>query len=376
MSFNHLLVDQPEPEIARSAVLLGEIHVGAGAILAQGLVVRAHGGAVSIGNYSAILENGVVIGTPGHPVRIGQRTVFGHRAAIVGATVGDLCEIGNGAILMPGSRLGSGCILGEGTLVPPDTVIPAGSVLVGRPPHVIRSATDADRERLAVLRQHQTDLTDHPGTIVHGPMRAGEHMGTLYAYRGKTPSIGAGTVLFDSAEITGDVVIGEHTLIGAGVKIIGDSHGPVRIGSRVQILENTVLHLLPDNELVIDDDAVIGPGAMIHGCHIGRGSIVEPGAIVCDGSVTGAESVVRAGACVKQRDRFGDRSILDGFPARLAGTLTGPPPVPGWALPAGRGRNPPQGAALIVVRKRHHGPIAAAGLDPGDHGRQVSSPRP
>jgi carbonic anhydrase/acetyltransferase-like protein (isoleucine patch superfamily) len=117
------------------------------------------------------------------------------------------------------------------------------------------------------------------------------------------------------------------------VKIIGDSHGPVRIGSRVQILENTVLHLLPDNELVIDDDAVIGPGAMIHGCHIGRGSIVEPGAIVCDGSVTGAESVVRAGACVKQRDRFGDRSILDGFPARLVGALTGPPPMPGWALP-------------------------------------------
>jgi carbonic anhydrase/acetyltransferase-like protein (isoleucine patch superfamily) len=94
-----------------------------------------------------------------------------------------------------------------------------------------------------------------------------------------------------------------------------------------------VLHLLPDNELIIEDDAVIGPGAMIHGCHIGRGSIVEPGAIVCDGSAVGAGSVVRAGACVKQRDRFGDRSILDGFPAKLAGTLTGPPPLPGWALP-------------------------------------------
>jgi carbonic anhydrase/acetyltransferase-like protein (isoleucine patch superfamily) len=86
VSFNHLLVDQPQPEIARSAVILGEVHVGAGVILAQGLVVRAHGGAVSIGNYSAILENGVVIGVPGHPVRVGQRTVFGHRAAIVGAT--------------------------------------------------------------------------------------------------------------------------------------------------------------------------------------------------------------------------------------------------------------------------------------------------
>ena len=69
---------------------------------------------------------------------------------------------------------------------------------------------------LAVLRQHQTNLTDYPGTIVRGPMRAGGHMGTLYAYRDKTPSIGAGTLLFDSAEITGDVVIGEDSLIGAG----------------------------------------------------------------------------------------------------------------------------------------------------------------
>jgi hypothetical protein len=37
---------------------------------------------------------------------------------------------------------------------------------------------------------------------------------------------------------------------------------------------------------------------------------------------------------VKQRDRFGDRSIPDGFPAKLVGTLPGPPPMPGWALPA------------------------------------------
>jgi signal transduction histidine kinase len=48
VSLNHLLVDQPQPEIARSAVILGEVHVGAGAILAQGLVVRAPGGAVGI----------------------------------------------------------------------------------------------------------------------------------------------------------------------------------------------------------------------------------------------------------------------------------------------------------------------------------------
>jgi carbonic anhydrase/acetyltransferase-like protein (isoleucine patch superfamily) len=135
-------------------------------------------------------------------------------------------------------------------------------------------------------------------------------------------------VLFDSAEITGDVVVGDGTIIGAGVKIIGDTHGPVRIGARVQILENTVLHLLPDNELVVEDDVVIGPGAMIHGCHLGAGTVVEPAAIVCDFSRVGTGSIVRAGACVKQRARFGERAVLDGFPAepgRVARRRSVPP---------------------------------------------------
>src|SRR3954452_1747978 len=171
MSLNRLLADQPQPEIAGSARLFGRVHVGAGAILAQGTVVRSLDDAVSIGNHSAVLENGVVVGTRVHPVRIGQRTVFGHRAQIIGATVGDLCEIGNGAILMPGARLGDGCILGEGTLVPAGAVIPPSTVLVGPPPHAIQTATDADRERLAVLREHQTDLTDFPATGGPPPCR-------------------------------------------------------------------------------------------------------------------------------------------------------------------------------------------------------------
>jgi carbonic anhydrase/acetyltransferase-like protein (isoleucine patch superfamily) len=233
---------------------------------------------------------------------------------------------------MPGSRLGDGCILGEGTLVPPGTVIPPDTVLVGRPPHVLRTATDADRERVAALREHQTDLTDHPGTLVHGRPPAGVDMGQLYAYRDKTPQVAAGAVLFDSAEITGDVVVGPGTVIGAGVKIIGDSHGPVRIGARVQILENTVLHLLPNNELIVEDDVIIGPGGMIHGCHLGAGTVVEPGAIVCDWSHVGRESVVRAGACVKQRSVFTERTVLDGFPAGPVGVLDGPPGRPAWAF--------------------------------------------
>ena len=157
-------------------------------------------------------------------------------------------------------------------------------------------------------------------------------MGQLYAYRGILPTIASSAALFPTAEITGDVVVGERTIIGAGVKIIGDSHGPVRIGHDVQILENTVLHLLPDNELIIDDGVIVGPGAMIHGCRIGARSVIEPGAIVCDGSELGAGCVVRAGAVVKQRSHFPAGTDIDGFPAVDVGRIPLPPSVPGWAL--------------------------------------------
>jgi carbonic anhydrase/acetyltransferase-like protein (isoleucine patch superfamily) len=332
MSLNQPVPEGPAPSIAASAVLIGEASLGAGVVLAQGVVIRAHSGAVSIGNHSAVLENSSIIGTPADRALIGQRTVFGHRCQVVGARVGDLCEIGNGSILMPGARLGDGCILGEGTVVPDGMVIPDETVLVGRPPHVLRTASDADRERVARLRNFQTDRTDHPHRLVAGQPPAGAAMGRLYAYRDKTPTVASSALLFDSAEITGDVVVGEDTIIGAGVKIIGDSHGPVRIGRGVQILENTVLHLLPDNELVVEDWVVIGPGAMIHGCRLGEGTLVEPAAIVCDWSRVGAGSLVRAGACVKQRADFPERSVLDGFPARVVGTLDAPPARPGWAL--------------------------------------------
>lgn len=71
---------------------------------------------------------------------------------------------------------------------------------------------------------------------------------------------------------------------------------------------------------------------MIHGCHLGSGTVVEPAAIVCDFSRVGAQSIVRAGACVKQRDRFGDRAVLDGFPAGQVGALYAAPSRPAWAF--------------------------------------------
>jgi carbonic anhydrase/acetyltransferase-like protein (isoleucine patch superfamily) len=318
-------------ERAGSSVVVGGARVGDGTVLAQGAVVRAlPAERVAIGAGSAVLENSVVVGDPAAPVVIGRRTVFGHRCLVVGATLGDLCEIGNASILMPGAVLGDRVFLGEGTLVPSGMTLPDEAVAVGRPARVVRQASADDLARLTALRDGDLSLPAPTFTTVDGIQEI--TMGQLYDYRGIVPTVAPSAVLFPSAELTGDVVVGERTIIGAGVKIIGDSHGPVRIGADVQILENTVLHLLPDNDLVLDDGVIIGPGAMIHGCRIGAGSVVEPGAIVCDHSVLGAGCVVRAGAVVKQRSEFGDGVEVDGFPAVQVGRVDGTVPRPTWAF--------------------------------------------
>jgi carbonic anhydrase/acetyltransferase-like protein (isoleucine patch superfamily) len=332
VSFNRPARAGPAPEVRSSAVVLGEARLGHGSLLAEGAVIRSVRGSFALGAGSAVLENSVIVATPEAPVQVGRRSVFGHRCLVVGASVGDLCEIGNASLILPGARVGDGCFLGEGTIVAAGTVIPSGAVVVGRPGRVIRRGNDEDERRLLGLRGGDLSLPDPSFETVTGTHRAGGTMGRLYAYKDKVPEVDPTAVLFDSAEITGDVVIGAQTIIGAGVKIVGDSHGPVRIGARVQILENTVLHLLPDNDLILADDVVIGPGSMIHGCHIGAGTVVEPGAIVCDWSVVGAGSHVMAGALVKQRDRFDDGAVIDGSPAKQVGTLDAPPARPGWAL--------------------------------------------
>jgi carbonic anhydrase/acetyltransferase-like protein (isoleucine patch superfamily) len=318
--------------IAPSAVVLGVARIGEQSLLAHGAVIRSSGHGVDVGTGSAVLENSVVLGTDDMPTVIGRRTVFGHRCMVVGATVGDLCEIGNASILMPGAQVGDRVFLGEGTLVPSGMTLPSNVVAVGRPARIIRAASADDLARLEALRDGDLSVPP-PTSIIVQDKRGTIAMGHLYAFRDTLPTIASSAFLFPTAEITGDVVVGARTIIGAGVKIIGDSHGPVRIGDDVQILENTVLHLLPDNDLVIDDGVIVGPGAMIHGCRIGARSIIEPGAIVCDGSVLGDECVVRAGAVVKQRSHFAARTDIDGFPAVEVARIAGPQPTPAWALP-------------------------------------------
>ena len=96
-------------------------------------------------------------------------------------------------------------------------------------------------------------------------------------------------------------------------------------------MENSVLHLLPDNELIIHNNVTIGPNSTIHGTIIGSNSIVEAGSIVCDYSIIGENSLIKAGTLVKQRDEFEKNNIIEGFPGKSIGKNQNRLEKPSWA---------------------------------------------
>jgi carbonic anhydrase/acetyltransferase-like protein (isoleucine patch superfamily) len=319
--------------IADSASLRGSMELGKKVYIAQGTIVR--GGSepesLHLGNQTWALENSVLVGSQEMPTFVGSKTVFGHKCIVLNSTIGNLCEIGNGTIFMPGSKVGDYCIFGEGTLVTAGMEIPDNSVVVGRPARVIRKLTVEDEKRIKRMRSGDVSLSPFVGTRIEEKLKEEKNMGKTYEIQGKRPVIGKNTYVAPGAELNGDVIIGENTFIGDGVRIIGNSHGPVRIGDHVQILENTVLHLLPDNELIIEDRVIIGPGSIVHGTTLKEGTIVESGSNVCDYSELGKNCLVKAGTLIKQRSKFEDHSIIEGFPGKSMGKLDSPQPHPPWA---------------------------------------------
>ncbi|NLL82127.1 MAG: carbonic anhydrase/acetyltransferase [Tissierellia bacterium] len=306
----------PNIKIDESTRLIGKVRLGDKSYIAQGSILRSIDDSITIANSSWVLENSVLIGTPNTPIKIGSKTIFGHKCIVIGAEIGNLCEIGNGTIFLPGSKIGDMCIFGEGTIIPENYIIPDGSVVVGRPGKIIRKLSQDDKNMIKRMRGNNISLDEYQEIIIDNIPKDGEIVGKLYEYNNKYPKVSESAYLYDTAEITGDVIIGDNTIIASGVKIIGNSHGPVRIGNNVQILENSVLHLLPDNELIINDNVTIGPGCIIHGTNIGENSVIESGAIICDNSILGKNTLVKSGSLVKQRSEIKDNQIVEGFPAK------------------------------------------------------------
>ena len=136
----------------------------------------------------------------------------------------------------------------------------------------------------------------------------------------KEPKIHEKAFISPAAMIIGDVEIGEGTNVWAGVTVRG-ALCSVKIGKNCSIQENCVIHSEAGTGVIIEDNVLIGHGAIVHGPgDVGEGTMVGIGAIKLQGKKVGKGCVIGAGAVVTKHVE--ERKKVVGIPAKEIGEIS------------------------------------------------------
>jgi len=144
---------------------------------------------------------------------------------------------------------------------------------------------------------------------------------TIYQLDKHLPHIAASAWIADSAEIIGDVVLGEDSSVWFGAVVRGDV-ARISVGAGSNVQDGSVLHADAGSPLVIGERVTVGHKVILHGCTIGDETLIGMGAIVLNGARIGKHCLVGAGALVTEGKTFPDGSMIVGSPAKVIRQLT------------------------------------------------------
>jgi carbonic anhydrase/acetyltransferase-like protein (isoleucine patch superfamily) len=142
----------------------------------------------------------------------------------------------------------------------------------------------------------------------------------IYELDGKSPQLGEGAWVADSAQVIGTVELGEGASVWFGVVVRGDTD-VIRIGRNSNIQDGSVLHADMGVPLTIGDNVTVGHQVMLHGCTIGDGTLIGIQAVVLNNAKIGRNCIVGAGSVVTEGKEFPDNSLIIGAPAKVVRTL-------------------------------------------------------
>jgi carbonic anhydrase/acetyltransferase-like protein (isoleucine patch superfamily) len=137
----------------------------------------------------------------------------------------------------------------------------------------------------------------------------------------KAPHLGQRVYIASRAVVIGDVTLGDDSSVWYNAVLRGDINR-IKVGRGSNIQDNAVLHLADDHPCVLGDSVTVGHSAVVHACTVEDEVLVGMGAVILDGAVIGAQSIIGAKALVTQGTRIPPGSLVLGAPARVVRTLT------------------------------------------------------
>jgi carbonic anhydrase/acetyltransferase-like protein (isoleucine patch superfamily) len=147
----------PDAYIAPTAVLIGDVEVGARASVWFGAVLRGDEGGIRVGDGANVQDNAVIHCAKDLPTVIESNVTIGHSALLEGCVVETGAVVGMGATMLQRSRLGAGSMLAAGALLGEGKTIPAGHLAAGVPASVKKPLAGSAEEWVRTAAQHYRD---------------------------------------------------------------------------------------------------------------------------------------------------------------------------------------------------------------------------
>ncbi|MEU8136893.1 DapH/DapD/GlmU-related protein [Streptodolium elevatio] len=146
-------------------------------------------------------------------------------------------------------------------------------------------------------------------------------MARVYEIDSVVPVIDPTAFVHPDAVLVGDVIIGPRAYIGPLASLRGD-FGRITVGPGANVQDGCVVHCFPGTDTTIEEDGHVGHGAILHGCHVGRGVLVGMNAVVMDGVRLGDYAFVAANTFVKAGTVVPEKHLVAGTPGVVTRELS------------------------------------------------------
>ena len=143
----------------------------------------------------------------------------------------------------------------------------------------------------------------------------------LYSIGDLRPHLGPSAWAAPSADLIGDVRLGEHASVWFGAVIRADNT-PILIGEDSNIQDGVIVHADPAFPTTVGRGVTVGHAAVLHGCTVQDNCLIGMGSVVLNGAVVGAGSMVAAGAVVLEGMQIPPGSLVAGVPGKIRRELT------------------------------------------------------
>lgn len=139
--------------------------------------------------------------------------------------------------------------------------------------------------------------------------------------KGVKPIIHEDAFVAETADVIGDVEIGEGSSVWYGAVLRGDIED-IKIGKYSNIQDNATVHTETHIPTRIGDYTVVGHNAIVHGCTIGNNSLIGMGSTILNRAIIGNNCIIGAGTVVTEGKIIPDNSMVIGIPGKIVRQVT------------------------------------------------------